>query len=71
MDDQDWSEEHNREFFELWGCIGGSSRSERKLEAVKKNLIKANAVRLARRQRRAEPGSASEEDRGQTPSGQP
>jgi len=52
-------QEHDLEFFEVCGCVGGSSRSPKKLEAARKNLAKANAARLAAQARRQQDAAAA------------
>lgn len=52
MRDDEWV--HARLFFREWGCSGGLSRSPRKLEAVRKNLVKANEARRAAVQARGQ-----------------
>ena len=59
-DNLEWEDIYDLSFFMACGETGGRSRSERKIRAVKQNLIKANAARKAkaeaRRQVRASQG---------------
>jgi len=56
----EWGDVYDLPFFMACGEEGGSSRSEKKIRAVKQNLVKANAARKAkaeaRRQLRASHG---------------
>jgi hypothetical protein len=52
IDDAEWGEKHDLAFFTYFGELGGSSRSPKKLAAVRQNLIKANAARKAKAEAR-------------------
>jgi hypothetical protein len=48
----EWEDMYDLSFFMACGGAGGSSRSEKKVRAVKQNLIKANAARKAKAEAR-------------------
>jgi hypothetical protein len=52
VDEVAWSAEFDYVFFAYLGEQGGKSRSPAKLQAVKQNLIKANAARKAKAEER-------------------
>ncbi|HEX5413952.1 MAG TPA: hypothetical protein VFZ27_19080 [Terriglobia bacterium] len=52
VDDIAWADTYDYVFFASRGEEGGKSRSPKKITAVKRNLIKANAARKAKAEER-------------------
>ena len=52
VDEDAWNEKYDCWFFSAKGMEGGESRSPKKIAAVKRNLIKANAARKAKAEER-------------------
>jgi hypothetical protein len=59
MDDAQWTCTYDRVYFQALGAEGGSRRTPKKLEAARKNLVKANAARLAAQARRQQEAAAA------------